>query len=75
MWWTDWWSGYGPVHSMFLGPLVLILFVVACVSLVYLVMRPDRAHEGHAMEILKERYARGELDQVEFEKRRRLIEA
>jgi uncharacterized membrane protein len=27
------------------------------------------------MEILKERYARGEIDQAEFEARRRLLEA
>ena len=28
-----------------------------------------------AVQILKERYARGEIDQAEFEKRRRFLEA
>ena len=57
------------------GPLLMILFILACVSVLYLVMRPDRVHGGHAVEILKERYARGEIDQAEFEARRRLLEA
>jgi putative membrane protein len=60
---------------MWFGPLMMMLFLVACVSVIYLVMRPDHAAGGHAMEILKERYARGEIDQAEFEARRRLLEA
>jgi len=76
MWWSDWWGGYGPAHWMiFFGPLMVVLFVVACVSVAYLVMRPDRPYAGHAMDILKERYARGEIDQVEFEKRRSMLDA
>ena len=63
------------VTWMFFGPLMMILFVVACVSVAYLVMRPDRPYAGHAMDILKERYARGEIDQVEFEKRRSMLDA
>ena len=75
MWWGDWWGGYGPAQWMLFGPMMMILFLIACVSVVYLVMRPDHAHGGHAMEILKERYARGEIDQAEFEARRRLLES
>ncbi|MFL6563510.1 MAG: SHOCT domain-containing protein [Burkholderiales bacterium] len=77
MWWSDWWGGYGPgpAHWMLFGPLMMILFLVACVSVAYLVMRPYRADGAHAMEILKERYARGEIDQAEFEARRRLLQA
>src|SRR5678816_2738176 len=37
MWWSDWWGGYGPAHWMiFFGPLMVVLFVVACVSVAYL---------------------------------------
>jgi putative membrane protein len=75
MWWSDWWGGYGPAHWMLLGPLMMILFVFACVSVAYLVMRPDRSRGGHALDILKERYARGEIDQAEFEARLRFLEA
>ena len=74
MWWSDWWGGYGPGPGMFFGPLMMMLFVVACVSVAYLVMRPYRSGGGHAMDILKERYARGEIDQAEFEARRRLLD-
>ena len=49
MWWSDWWGGYGPAPWMFFGPLMMILFVAACVSVAYLVMRPYRAGSGHAM--------------------------
>ena len=75
MWWSDWWGGYGPATWMFFGPLMMILFVVACVSVAYLVMRPYRAGSGHAMDILKERYARGEINEAEYRERRRLLEA
>jgi putative membrane protein len=77
MWWGNWWGGGygpGPAHWTLFGPLMMILFLVACVSVAYLVMRPYRVDGGHAMEILKERYARGEIDQAEFEARRRLLE-
>jgi putative membrane protein len=75
MWWSDWWGGYGPAPFMLFGPVMMLLFVAACAAVVYLVMRSSQAHGGHAMEILEERYARGEIDQAEFEERRRLLRA
>ena len=73
MWWNDWWGGYGPAHWMVVGPVMMLLFLAACAAVVYLVMRSG-ARGGHAMEILEERYARGEIDQAEFEERRRLLQ-
>jgi len=75
MWWSDWWGGYGPAHWMFFGPLMMVLLLSACAAVAYLVMRSDRPRGGRAMEILEERYARGEIDQAEFEERRRLLRA
>ena len=75
MWWSDWWNGYGPMPWMFFGPLMMLLFLAACVAVGYLVMRSGGPRGGHAIEILEERYARGEIDQAEFEERRRLLRA
>jgi putative membrane protein len=75
MWWSDWWSGYGPAPWMFFGPVMMVLFITACAAVAYLVMRSGQPRGGHAMEILEERYARGEIDQAEFEERRRLLRA
>jgi uncharacterized membrane protein len=39
------------------------------------VMRGGATHRGGATEILKQRFARGEITQAEFEERRRLLDA
>jgi uncharacterized membrane protein len=60
---------------MFFGPVMLLLFIAAGAAVVYLMMRSARPGGGRAMEILEERYARGEIDQAEFEERWRLLRA
>jgi putative membrane protein len=77
MWWSDWWGGYGAMPWMFFGPVMMIIFVAVCFAMMYFMMRGGMTHrEGgsHAIDILKERYARGEINQAEFEERRRLLE-
>ena len=74
MWWSDGW-GYGPAPWMVVGPVMMMLFIAACAAVASLVMRSSQPRGGHAMEILEERYARGEIDQAEFEERRRLLRA
>ncbi|HYL25873.1 MAG TPA: SHOCT domain-containing protein [Burkholderiales bacterium] len=75
MWWSDTWSAYGPMPWMFFGPIMMLVFLAVCVAVVYLVMhgasRNPRAEQ--ALGILKERFARGEIDQAEFEQRRRVL--
>ena len=69
MWWSDWFD-HG-MQWMFFGPLLMLLFIAACLSIGYLVVRAMRP--SRAIDLLRERYARGEIDEAEFEKRRRLI--
>ena len=74
MWWNDYWS----MPWMFFGPMMMIFFVIVCIIAMSFMMRGGASRRdpgGHAIEILKERYARGEINQTEFEERRRLLEA
>ncbi len=75
MWGGGWW--------MFLGPLMMIVFIAAIVIVVVLMVR-WLGGSGHGtaqhpppgrtpLDILKERFARGEIDKEEFEERRRVL--
>ncbi len=66
--------GYG----MFFGPLVMILFVVAVLlGIVWLVRGiagPERRGKmDSALDTLKGRFARGEIDRTEFEDRKKAL--
>ena len=73
------WGWYG----MILGPLFMILMLAVVITAVMLAVRwlggPWQAPSHHAppgrtaMDILNERFARGEIDQAEYEAKRRLI--
>jgi len=72
--WTDYW----PMPWMSFGPMIMLLFAIACMAMMFFMMHghSTRSHDdGRPMEILKERYARGEITQAEFEERRRLLGA
>jgi putative membrane protein len=77
MWWSDmWWNDYGPAPWMFFGPMFMILMIAVCVVMIYFMMRGHRGgHGDSAAQILKERFARGEIDKAEYDKRRRVLEA
>jgi putative membrane protein len=75
MWGGGWW--------MFLGPLMMIVFIAAIVAAVVLIVRWLGGSHGAAplsppgrapLDILKERFARGEIDKEEFEERRRVLD-
>lgn len=66
-------GGYGP-SGMFMGPVVMIVWIVVLVALVALVLKWLGVIEGksgptgsRALDILDERFARGEIDKKQFE--------
>lgn len=75
------WGGYGG-YGMFLGSLFMILLVVAIVMAViylvrtfggsYIAASPDQQRNA-SLNILKDRYARGEIDSKEFNERKELL--
>jgi putative membrane protein len=73
MWW---WSDYWPMPWMGFGPFIMIFFLIVCMAMMFFTMRGGmhRRRGGYAIEILKERFARGEINQAEFEERRRFLE-
>jgi putative membrane protein len=54
----------------------MIVFFVVCFAVMAFMMSGmmHRPRHGKALEILRERYARGEIDQAEFEERRQQLE-
>ena len=78
MWWGSgpWFLGPG---FWFLGPLTMLVFLGAVVALVVIVMRRMCMSRGQrqdsAMEIVRTRYAKGEITRDEFEAMRRDLTA
>jgi uncharacterized membrane protein len=81
---SDWWQ-YMPWFGMFMGPMMMVIFIVIAFVIVPLMramgMGPPMWH-GHyspyppqktALDILNGRLARSGFDQKEYEEKRRLI--
>jgi putative membrane protein len=60
---------------MYFGPVIFIIMIVSCGAMMMFMMRGHRGGRSGALEILKDRFARGEIDKTEFEERRRLLDA
>ncbi len=78
MWWGGGW------YAMIFGPLFMILLLALLIAAVVLLVRwlgaplqgPVSPHQPNGrtpLDILKERFARGEIDKDEFEERRRVL--
>jgi putative membrane protein len=68
MWWDYW-----PM-PFFFGPLFMLMIIAFCMIMMFFMMRGHRHSAGSgALEILNERYARGEINQSEYEERRRVL--
>jgi putative membrane protein len=81
MWGYDggygWWWAFGALHMLLYWG-VLILAIVLLVK--WLFGRPGGGPQGRhrgrtALDILKERYARGEIDKQEYEEKKRDLES
>ena len=75
MWGGDQWGGFG----MILGPIFMILILFGIVvGAIYLLRLFGVAGSGgpahdRALMLLEERYAKGEIDTLEFEERKKLL--
>jgi len=70
-WGGGWgWGWFGMVH-MVLWWLLLVLGIVVLAKWVFGSSGGRGATEDRALSLLRERYARGEIDKEEFDKRKR----
>ena len=73
----------GGWHGWFFGPIMMIVFIAVAVVVVVLLVRwlggPGHGSPHHQpqtrtpLDILKERFAQGDIDKEEFEARRRVL--
>jgi putative membrane protein len=73
----------GGWYAMIFGPLLMILFLAILIALAVILVRwlggqamypPHQSPPNRTpLDILKERFARGEIDKAEFEDRRRVL--
>ncbi len=72
----------GGWHGWFMAPIMMMLFLIIAVGLVVFFLRRGSAGNGlmkndlsqqSPLDILKERFARGEIDKTEFEERRKVL--
>ncbi len=77
-------GGFEGHHGMYgwggfmLGPIMMILILAVVIGLVVMLLRwlgvgPQGSDRRGALDILEERFARGEIDKEEFEERRRTL--
>jgi putative membrane protein len=71
--------GFGPAYHTWLGPLWTLLMIGLIVAGVIIVVRMLSSRqppsERGSLQILEERFARGEIDEEEFRRRRDALRA
>lgn len=74
--WHSWWWGFGMLHMLlYWGVLILVVALLVKWLFARTGGEPHPRHHGKsALDILKERYARGEIGKEEFEQKKRDLE-
>lgn len=69
-WQSNWWFWWMPASriAFVLGVIAVVAFVA-----IRVLRRPAGSRSGAGLDILSERFARGEIDKAEYEEKRRLI--
>ena len=76
--------GSGGGFGWFMGPIMMLIFLMAAVAVVVLLIRwlggadhhrPGKRGDGDtdALAVLEQRFARGEIDEEEFRKRKQIL--
>lgn len=74
-----WWDGSSaPWYGMVFGPVIMIAIIVLTVVIIAWLLRAlglgwQPGERKSALDILRERFARGEIDSAEYEERRKLL--
>ena len=80
LFWYPGMMGYGFGMGIFGGLMMLIFWVLIIVALVYLIKwlarqaKEDGPKEDTALDLLKKRYAKGEISKEEFEEKKKDIQ-
>ncbi|MEK7075857.1 MAG: SHOCT domain-containing protein [Patescibacteria group bacterium] len=74
------WYNYGHMWGIGGGIMMLVFWVVIILLIVWVVKEfggsnCEKFHKKSALDILKERYAKGEIDKKEFEEKERDLKA
>lgn len=73
--WTDastsWWWEFGLLHMLLYWGVVILVFTVLIKWLFGLSTRSTERTTGSALDILKARYARGEIQKAEYDEKKR----
>ena len=73
-----WWSDYWPMPGIFFGPIIMIAFVIACMAMMFFLMRGGMMHRNRRqdpIDILKAALCSRRDRPAKHEERRRLLQA
>jgi putative membrane protein len=67
----DWGMGWGMGFGWLIGVAIIVLVVWFIIKIVNQGNAPQKPSEKSALDILKDRYARGEIDKKEFDEKKK----